>query len=104
MYAIIKTGSKQYRVKKGDIIDVELLSLNAGDAIEFDNVLFISGDEPFVGGPTVNHFIVKGEVIGESAGPKITSIKYRPSHNERKKLGHKQRYSRVKITEIQKVK
>lgn len=109
-YAVIKTGGKQYRVKKGQIIDVELLynedgsPVDSGSAISFAEVLFV-GDEAstHVGNPSVAGYIVQGEILGEAAGPKIHSIKYVPRQNEVRKFGHRQRYTRVKITEIAKV-
>lgn len=104
MYAIIKSGSKQYRVKKDEVIDVELLGMEAGQPVEFKEILYIGGDKPMVGGPFIGDYIVKGEIVAISAGPKLHFMKYRPSHNERKTYGHKQKYSRVKITGIEKVK
>ena len=99
-YAIIKTGGKQYRVKTGDLIDVELLEGKPGDSIEFSEVLFFSsGSESKVGQPSIKDFIVKGEVVDIAKGPKITSIKYIPGNHYRK-FGHRQKYSRVKITAI----
>lgn len=101
MYAIIKTGGKQYRVAKGDMIDVELLHLDQGSAVEFNEVLFVNdGSNAHVGEPLVAGYIVKGEIIGDAAGPKITSLKYRPRGHTQKKWGHRQRYTRVKITDI----
>jgi large subunit ribosomal protein L21 len=101
MYAVIQSGSKQYRVKEGDLIDVELLGKEIGKAVEFKEVLFHNGE---VGTPALNHFVVTGEVVEQTTGPKITFMKYRPSHNSRRKHGHRQKYSRVKITGIKKVK
>lgn len=100
-YAIIKSGGKQYRVQEGDIINVELLKADVGAEIQFDQVLFIGNGQDFqVGAPAIANFIVKGELLGESLGPKITSIKYKPSHNQVRKFGHRQHYSRVKIVGI----
>ncbi len=99
MYAIIETGGKQYRVQKGDIIDVELL----GDATEvkFSSVLFLNeGEKTHVGAPHVTNFSVMGQVLGMVKGPKVIAYKYKPRKNSRKKLGHRQKYSRVKITDI----
>lgn len=104
MYAIIKSGSKQYRVKKDAVIDVELLGMEAGQPVEFKEILYVGGDEPTVGGPFISEYIVKGEIVATSSGPKLHFMKYRPSHHERKTYGHKQKYSRVKITGIEKVK
>lgn len=102
-YAIIKTGGKQYRVAKDDIIEVEMLDADPGSKVEFADVLFI-GDEssPKVGSPSVKGFVVTGELLDIVAGPKVTSLKYKPSHNNYRKFGHRQHYARVKITEIAK--
>lgn len=102
-YAIIKTVGKQYRVKEGDIIDVELLHSDAGSEVKFDEVLFVGAEKDFlVGSPSVKGYHVKGEILSEVSGPKITSIKYKPSHNQVRKFGHRQHYSRVKIVGITK--
>lgn len=100
MYAIIETGGKQYRVEQGDIIDVELLDAQEGDKVKFDALFVHDGGKPKVGAPFVHGLMVHGEVVGETAGPKVTSVKYKPRHNERKKFGHRQHYTRVRITAI----
>lgn len=101
MYAIIKTGGKQYRVKKDDVIDIDLLEAEAGAHVDFDEVLlFNDGKAAKVGLPKVSNCTVKGEVLGMSSGPKITSVKYKRSHNQYRKFGHRQSYTRVKITEV----
>lgn len=100
MYAIIKTGGKQYRVKQGDKIDVELLEGEQGSQIDFHDVLFVQdGTKAHVGAPTVAGYVVTGELIGETKGEKITSVKYIPG-NHYKKFGHRQKYSRVEIKAI----
>ncbi len=99
-YAIIKTGGKQYRVAQDDVIDVELLEGEDGSIIEFADILFVSnGSDTYVGSPTLLDFSVTAELLGESKGEKITSIKYIPG-NHYKKFGHRQKYSRIKITGI----
>lgn len=101
MYAIIKTGGKQYRVAIGDIIDVELLQSDAGAQIEFGDVLFaFDGSNTQIGQPAIPDFLVYGEVLGEVKGEKITSLKYKASHTQCRKWGHRQKYTRVKITGI----
>lgn len=101
MYAIIKTGGKQYRVALGDIIDVELLTGKEGEQIEFGDVLFAyDGSKMHVGKPGIPNFLVSGEVIGQVSGEKVTSLKYKRSHNQCRKWGHRQKYTRVKITGI----
>lgn len=100
MYAIIKSGGKQYRVKEGSVIDVELLSDSLGSEVEFKELLFVhNGDDAVVGGPHVSGYVVKGEHLDVVSGPKVTSVKYIPG-NHRRKFGHRQHYSRVKITEV----
>jgi large subunit ribosomal protein L21 len=101
MYAIIQTGGKQYRVEKGDVIDVELLGVDNGSQVEFKDVLLVQdGTVTTVGAPTVEHFIVRGELLNEVKGPKVVAFKYKRRKNYRRKVGHRQRYARVKITEI----
>lgn len=102
MYAVIKTGGKQYRVKQGDIIDVELLDAEQGAKVEFKDILFFhDGEASQIGAPILKEgFSVLGEVIGNSTGPKVSSIKYKPSHATSRKFGHRQKYLRVKITEV----
>lgn len=103
MYAIIKTGGKQYRIEQDDIIEVELLNIDKGDQVEFDEILFVNdGQNAIVGGPNLPAYRVKGEMLGIADGPKITSMKYKPSHHQYRRFGHKQHYSRVRITEIAK--
>lgn len=98
-YAIIQTGGKQYKVAEGDVIDVELLE--AQETIEFDQVLFVfDGSTPHVGAPVVPGFTVKGELVSTVKGPKVVSFKYRKRKDSRKKIGHRQQYSRVKIVQI----
>lgn len=103
MYAIIKTGGKQYRVALNDVIDVELLEAEEGAEIKFDSVLlFNDGSEIKIGSPHVgNGCVVVGQVLAqEVGGPKIMSVKYKRSHHQYRKFGHRQHYTRIKITEI----
>ncbi len=100
MYAIIKTGGKQFRVAVGDVIDVEGLGKDIGSQINFTEVLFMNnGSNPVIGKPFIPGCVVVGELIEGVSGPKVTSVKYIPG-NHRKKIGHRQHYSRVKITQI----
>jgi large subunit ribosomal protein L21 len=101
MYAIIESGGKQYRVEKGDVIDVELLESNAEQKVQFKHVLFLNtGSSAKVGSPYVAKSIVHGELIQEVKGPKVIAFKYKRRKPIRRKVGHRQRYSRVKITDI----
>ena len=101
MYAVIRSGSKQYRVQKGDVIRVELLPQEAGQ-VEFHDVLFLAkeGQQPQVGAPTVQNSKVVGELLGMVQGKKIQSIKYKRRKNAYCKFGHRQKYSQVKIVDI----
>ncbi len=101
MYAIIKTGGKQYRVAKGDIIDIDILKEEMNAKVEFNEVLFVkNGATTEVGTPSVSGYSVIGEIIGESAGPKVVSLKYKARQHRQKKWGHRQHYTRVKIIDI----
>lgn len=98
MYAIIKTGGKQYRVEKDGTVDVELLHVEDGSQVEFGEVLFFSdGSSTKFGAPGIEGFIVRGEVLGSVAGAKITSMKYKQRKRQYRRFGHRQHYSRVQI-------
>lgn len=101
MYAIIKSGGKQYRVSKDDVIEVDLLGMENGSKVEFNDVLFaFNGKSSHVGQPLVKGCSVVGELIGEVKGEKLIGMKYKRRKQERKTFGHRQRFSRVKITDI----
>ena len=100
MYAIIQTGGKQYRVEKGETIEVELLEKESGP-IQFEEILlFNDGKTAQVGTPHIKKCLVKGEIIGNTKGPKVISFKYKRRKNYHRKVGHRQKYSLVKITDI----
>lgn len=102
-YVIFKRGSRQYKAAAGDIIDVDLMDVEDGAQVTFDEVLFVGDEnEPLVGLPAVKGYEVSCEVIGEAKGPKITSIKYKPNHTQCRKFGHRQKYTRVKVVGISK--
>jgi len=101
MYAIIETGGKQYRVEKDEVIDVELVDSEKGKSVVFKNVLFLNdGKQVTVGAPYITKSSVKGELLGEVKGEKVISFKYKKRKGVRRKVGHRQTYHRVKITEI----
>jgi large subunit ribosomal protein L21 len=105
-YAIIETGSKQYKVQPGDILDVELLQkdgkhLEAGATYAFDNVLLVKDESSAtIGAPSISNCKVTAEVLGKAIGPKVIAFKYRACKNYKRKVGHRQKYSRVRINEI----
>ena len=100
-YAIIRSGGKQYRVAEGDTVRVDLLSGAAGDKIKFDDVLMIGGDEPKIGKPLVTGASVEAEIVGETKGDKLVVFKFRKRKRSRRKAGHRQAFTSVKITKVQ---
>jgi large subunit ribosomal protein L21 len=101
MYAVIETGGKQYRVREGDAIKVEKLPYEVGDQVEFDRVLLVSGDEgTTVGQPAVEGARVTARVEAEGRGRKILVWKYRPKQRYRRRQGHRQSYTQLRIEKI----
>ncbi len=101
MYAVIKTGGKQYRVQQGDVIFVEKLNAQADEAVTFEEVLLVGdADQSKVGTPVVEGAKVEGKVLAQVKGQKIVVYKYKAKKNERKKQGHRQPYTKVEITAI----
>lgn len=102
MYAIVKTGGKQYTVRKNDIIEVEKLDVPAGEKVGLDNVLFIGDDgKQIVGTPMIEGAKVTGKVLGHGLGRKIVGFTYKPKKNVRRRFGHRQRYTRVLVEKIE---
>ena len=99
-YAVIRTGGKQYKVAEGDTVRVDLLSGKAGEKVTFDDVLAIGGAEPKIGQPLVKGASVEGEIVGEVLGDKLIVFKFRRRKRSRKKAGHRQAYTAVKITKV----
>ena len=101
MYAVIKTGGKQYRVQQGDVIFVEKIDAQADEAVTFDEVLLVGNDgETKIGTPVVAGAKVEGKVLAQVKSKKIVVYKYKAKKNERKKQGHRQPYTKVEITAI----
>lgn len=100
MYAIIQTGGKQYKVSEGDIITVEKLGQEEGNTVTFEEVLLVSDKDVKVGTPTVDGASVEGTVLAEGRGKKIIVYHYKPKKGYHKKNGHRQPFTRVKITKI----
>ncbi len=102
MYAIIKTGGKQYKVSVGDELFIEKLDVEAGDNVEFAEVLAVGGEDGLrVGKPFVEGAKVKADVIKQGRAKKILVMKYRPKKGYRRKQGHRQPYTKVEITGIE---
>ncbi len=101
MYAVMVTGGKQYRVMKGETLRVELLDLEAGSSVDFDQVLMIGdGDSITVGAPVVTGAIVTASIKGHGRADKIRIVKFRRRKHHRKQMGHRQHYTEIEITAI----
>jgi large subunit ribosomal protein L21 len=101
MYAVIKTGGKQYRVAKDDVVTIERIAGEAGATVEFTEVLMVgSGESVKVGAPTVAGAKVTAELVGQTRGDKLIAFKKRRRKNSRRKKGHRQDHSKVRITAI----
>lgn len=98
--AVIRTGGKQYRVAQGDVVRVEKLSGSPGDKIKFDEVLFLGGDSPKFGSPLVSGASVSGEIVTQGRGEKLVIFKFKKRKKYRRKNGHRQSFTAVKITEV----
>jgi large subunit ribosomal protein L21 len=101
MYAIIKTGGKQYKAAKGDILIVDLLAGDAGATVNFDEVLLIVDGDKSVAGPNIaSGTVVKGEIVRHVKDKKINAFNYKPKKNERKRWGHRQKLTHVRILDV----
>jgi len=103
MYAIIETGGRQLKVKKGDTVLVDDLNLASGQEVVFDKVLFYSDevDDVRVGKPVVDGVKVIGTASGRARGPKLTVFKFRKRKSSQRKIGHRQKYAQVRIDSIE---
>jgi large subunit ribosomal protein L21 len=100
MYAVIKTGGKQYRVSKGDKLRVEKLPGSVGDAVTFDQVLLVGGEALKLGKPLVGGAKVEAKITGQGLGKKLVVFKFRRRKNYRRKNGHRQPYTALEIVNI----
>lgn len=101
MYAVIETGSKQYKVEKGKTIDIEILGKKPEDEISFDKVLFVHDDKDIkVGNPYIKGAKVIGKLLSNAKAEKVIAFKYKSKSNYRRTKGHRQHFSRIKIEEI----
>ena len=101
MYAVIESGGKQYRVQPGDTVVVEKLPGTPGDAIAFDKILLVSSDDSVaIGRPVVDGARVTGQIVEQGRGEKLTVYKFKRRKNQRKRNGHRQQYTAVKISEV----
>jgi large subunit ribosomal protein L21 len=101
MFAVLKTGGKQYKVQPGDLLRVEKLAADAGETIQFNDILMLGGDAPVVGAPFVDGAAVQAEVVDQIKGEKVIHfVKRRRKHSSKRTKGHRQKLTLVKITEI----
>ncbi len=101
MKAVIVTGGKQYTVAEGDVLFIEKLNAEENATVKFDEVLAVlDGENSKIGAPVVEGASVEAKVVKNGKGKKITILKYKPKKNEKKKMGHRQPYTKVEITKI----
>lgn len=101
MFAVLKTGGKQYRVKAGDILRVEKLAAEAGETIQFNEILMLGGDSPVLGAPMIDDACVQAEVIDQVKGEKVIHfVKRRRKHGSQRTRGHRQQLTLLRVTDI----
>ena len=102
MYAVIEDRGKQYKVKKGDAIQIDLMEAAEGQPLDFDRVLMVgdAGERNAIGTPHIAGAKITAKVLGEGKGPKIRIFKLRRRKNSRRRAGHRQRYTRIRIENI----
>ncbi|MEA3407125.1 MAG: 50S ribosomal protein L21 [Chloroflexota bacterium] len=102
MYAVVKTGGKQYKVRVGATVDVELLDTDVGDAVTFDRVLMVAdGDDVQIGRPFLQDAKVSATVMDHGKGSKVIAFKYKPKNRYKRYKGHRQPYTRLHIDAIE---
>jgi large subunit ribosomal protein L21 len=100
MYAIVRSGGKQYRVEEKETVTVDRMDGEAGDSITLDEVLFLGGDEPRWGAPTVQGASIAATIVEQAKGKKIDGFTYKAKKNVRHHWGHRQQLTRIKIESI----
>ena len=101
MFAVFKTGGKQYEVKSGDILSVEKLVADLGDKVRFNEVLAIGGDKPSIGTPLINGACIEAEILNQTKGNKVIHfVKRRRKHSSQRKKGHRQDLTILKVLDI----
>ena len=100
MYAIVRTGGKQYRVSEGDVIEVEKLDVGLGDTVTMPALLLVDGDSVTSDNGALADVTVQGEVVAHTKGPKIRIVKFKNKSRYHKRQGHRQKHTQVKVTGI----
>ncbi|NLE98919.1 MAG: 50S ribosomal protein L21 [Propionibacterium sp.] len=101
MYAIVRNGGRQHKVAVGDILDIDLVSEEVGDTVNLQPLLFVDGDKITADAKGLEKVSVTAEILGETKGPKIRIMKYKNKTGYKKRQGHRQRYTQVKVTGIE---
>ena len=102
MYAIVNTGGKQYKIQQGDVLRVEKIPGEVGSPVSFDKVLMFSdGENVNIGRPVLDNVAVKGHIVDQGKGKKIVVFKYKRRKRYRRRLGHRQQYTEIKIDSIE---
>ena len=101
MFAVMKTGGKQYKVQSGDVLRVEKLAADAGETVQFNEILMLGGDKTVVGAPNVDGAAVQAEVVDQIKGDKVINfVKRRPKHGSQRTKGHRQQLTLIRVGEI----
>jgi len=100
VYAIVRSGGQQKKVAVGDVIEIDKVSTAVGESLQLPAVLLVDGDTMTAGSGDLAKVSVTAEVLGEAKGPKVTILKYKNKTGYRKRQGHRQRYTQVKVTDI----
>jgi large subunit ribosomal protein L21 len=100
MFAVIRTGGKQYRVAAEDVLKIEKVKGDPGEIVQFGEVLVVGGDSVTLGAPTIAGATVAAEVLEQGRGPKVIAFKKRRRKNSRRKRGHRQEFTLIRVTEI----
>ncbi len=101
LFAVLKTGGKQYLVKEGDVVEIEKIPQKEGEKVKFKEVLAIFGDKFLLGRPNIKGASVEAKVVSQFKAKKVTAIKYKPKTRYRRKVGHRQQLTKVKINKIE---
>ena len=101
MFAVLKTGGKQYKVANGDILRIEKVTGNAGEKVQFNEILMVGGDNLVVGAPNVAGAAVQAEILEQGKGPKVINyVKRRRKHSSQRRKGHRQQITVLRVTDI----
>ena len=101
MFAVMKTGGKQYKVQSGDVLRIEKLAVSAGEKVQFNDVLMLVGDKTVIGNPRVDGAAVQAEVIEQVKADKVISfVKRRRKHGSKRTRGHRQKLTLIRVTDI----